>query len=269
MTTTRPRLFALRQPLPLPVYLAVAAASVATLLGVWCAVGYGGLASPLFVPTPTAVWERLGELHTDGLLWEDLSASVGRIFAGFALATVVAVPLGLLVGNVRFFEALCEPLIGFLRYLPVPAFIPLLILYTGIGETPKILVIFIGTFVQETVMVADVAKQVRADLIRAATVLGATTGEVFTRVIARASLPGIVDVARLNLGFAWTYLVVAELVAANEGLGLRILKSQRFLQTDTIFLYLLIIGVLGLASDLAFKLVHRFAFPWAQERLSA
>ncbi len=185
------------------------------------------------------------------------------------LATLVAIPLGMLAGNLRVFEALFEPVIGFVRYMPVPAFIPLLMLYTGIGEAPKLLVIFIGTVVQETVMIADVTKTTKADLLRAAMALGANQRELFVRVIWPASLPGIFDVARVNLGFAWTYLVVAELVAANEGLGYRILKSQRFLQTDTIFLYLLIIGALGVASDAAFKLVQRRLFPWAEERVTA
>jgi NitT/TauT family transport system permease protein len=174
----------------------------------------------------------------------------------------------MLAGNIPLAEAALEPLIGFLRYLPVPAFIPLLMLYTGIGETPKILVIFIGTVVQQTVMVADIARQAPGELIRAAFALGATRAEVFTKVIWPAALPGIVDVMRMNLGFAWTYLVVAELVAANEGLGFRILKSQRFMQTDTIFLYLFVIGMLGLLTDMLFKLLQRRAFSWAEQRVS-
>lgn len=258
----------LRAPVSRRRYLAVAAASLAVLLVSWAVLSYGGFAKPVFLPTPGSVLERAGALWASGDLGRDLWVSNLRIIAGFLLATLVAVPLGMLAGNIRLAEAALEPLLGFLRYMPVPAFIPLLMLYTGIGETPKILVIFIGTVVQQTVMVADIARQAPADLIRAALALGANGREVFTRVIWPFSLPGIVDVMRTNLGFAWTYLVVAELVAANEGLGYRILKSQRFLQTDTIFLYLFIIGALGLASDMAFKQLQQRAFRWAEQKVS-
>lgn len=265
----RRRYLAMRSDLPRWLYAGIASASFLALVVLWCVASYGQWASPVFLPNPTAVWNRMLTLASDGVLAQDLWVSNVRIMSGFVLATLVAIPLGMLAGNVRAFEAAMEPLIGFVRYMPVPAFIPLLMLYTGIGETPKILVIFIGTVVQETVMIADVTKNVQADLIRASMALGARPREVFTRVIWPAALPGIFDVARLNLGFAWTYLVVAELVAANDGLGYRILKSQRFLQTDTIFLYLFIIGVLGVTSDMLFKLAQRKLFPWAEERLKA
>jgi NitT/TauT family transport system permease protein len=263
------RLFAMRADLPRWVYAGVASASFLVLLGLWAVASYGEWVSGVFLPTPTRVVEKCVELAKSGVLAYDLWISNVRILAGFALAAVVSIPLGMLAGNVRVCEAALEPIVGFVRYMPVPAFIPLLMLYTGIGETPKILVIFVGTVVQMTVMIADVTKNVQADLLKASMALGATPGEVFTKVIWPASLPGVCEVARMNLGFAWTYLVVAELVAANEGLGFRILKSQRFLQTDTIFLYLFIIGVLGVASDMVFKLAQRKLFPWAGERLRA
>ena len=182
-------------------------------------------------------------------------------------AAAISVPLGMLVGNVRFVQAVVEPLMGFIRYMPVPAFIPLIVLYVGIGETAKMLVIFVGVVVQMVIMVADVTKQTPADLMRAAMALGARPSEVFTKVVWRQSLPGLFDVLRLNLGWAWTYLVVAELVAANTGLGYRILKAQRFLQTDVIFLYIGIIGLLGVTSDLMFQIARKKLFPWAEENL--
>lgn len=204
----RSRWFAMRVEIPRWQYLGVAALSFSLLVGLWCVMSYGGYTKDVFLPTPTAVYEKLIKQWESGVLQDDLWVSNMRILTGFALATLVAIPLGMLAGNVRVCEAALEPIIGFVRYMPVPAFIPLLLLYTGIGETPKIMVIFIGTVVQEIVMIADVTKQVRSDLIRGATVLGASKFEVFTRVIWPASLPGIFDVARLNLGFAWTYLVV-------------------------------------------------------------
>jgi NitT/TauT family transport system permease protein len=263
----RAQYLGLRTEIPRRLYVTLAVTSFLLLGAAWCIVSYGKFASPIFLPTPTAVAAAAGKLWESGLLTQDLWMSNVRILSGFALAAVVAIPLGMLVGNLRAVEALLEPFLGFVRYMPVPAFIPLLMLYTGIGETPKILVIFIGTVVQMVVMVADVTKQTQSDLLRAAQVLGASRWESFTKVIWPNSLPGIFDVCRLNLGWAWTYLVVAELVAANTGLGYRILKSQRFLQTDVIFLYIFIIGLLGVLSDQLFKLAGRMLFPWARQRM--
>lgn len=262
-------LFALRAPLRRRTALIITAGTFILLLLAWAVLSYGGFVRPVFLPTPTAVLGRAWQLYQDEILIADIWISNVRVFAGFLLAAVVAVPLGMLAGNLRAFAAAVDPLMGFLRYMPVPAFIPLLILYTGIDEAPKILLIFIGTVVQMTIMIGDVTRQVQADLIKAALVLGATGREIFSKVIWQGSLPGIVDVLRINLGFAWTYLVVAELVAANEGMGFRILRSQRFMQTDTIFLYILLIGLLGIVFDLAFQHFHRYAFPWTQEGLRA
>jgi len=262
-------LFALRGELSARAYGSIAVAVFALLFTAWSTLSYGGLVSPLFLPTPSRVLDAGLELARNGELLRDLWASNVRIVSGFLLATAVSLPLGLLMGNIRFFAALIEPLLGFVRYLPVPAFIPLLILYTGIDETPKLLVIFIGAVVQMALMIADATKQTASELLRAALTLGASRRELFLRVIWPSSLPRIVDVLRLNLGWSWTYLVVAEMVAAGEGLGYRILKAQRFLRVDVIFFYLLVIGVLGVSSDLLFRVVQRRRFPWAEEKLES
>jgi NitT/TauT family transport system permease protein len=260
-------LFALRAPIPRHVSIAVTAGVFLAILAAWVVLSYGGFVRAVFLPTPTAVLERAVTLYRSEILVADIWISNVRVFSGFLMAAVVAIPLGMLAGNLGIFAAAINPFMGFLRYMPVPAFIPLLVLYAGIDEAPKILLIFIGTVVQMTIMIGDVTRQVQADLIRAAMVLGATGNEIFRKVIWRGSLPGVVDVLRINLGFAWTYLVVAELVAAGEGMGFRILRSQRFMQTDTIFLYILLIGLLGILFDFAFRQLHRRAFPWAQEQL--
>lgn len=267
MKRVSPGLFALRGEISRGLYSTTTAIVFAFLIAVWCSLSYGELASPIFLPTPTRVGLAAVEMYEHDVLVADLLISNFRIWFGFLVATAVAIPLGMLAGNIRVFEAIIEPLLGFLRYMPVPAFIPLLILYTGIGETTKVLVIFIGAVVQMVLMVADATKQTSAELIRAAMALGAHPRELFTKVIWRSSLPGIFDVLRLNLGWAWTYLVVAEMVAANEGLGYRILKSQRFIRVDIIFLYLFFIGGLGVTSDLAFRYVQRKLFPWAEEKV--
>lgn len=263
----RAPLLALRAPIGRRVAITITASLFAGLLLLWALLSYGGVVGAVFLPTPGAVLERAWLLYQDEILVADIWISNVRVLSGFLLAVLVAVPLGMLAGNLPACAAAIDPLMGFLRYMPVPAFIPLLILYTGIDEAPKVLLIFIGTVVQMTLMVGDVTRQVRADLIKVALVLGAAGREIFAKVIWRGSLPGIVDVLRMNLGFAWTYLVVAELVAAGEGMGFRILRSQRFMQTDTIFLYILLIGLIGILFDHLFKCFHRHAFPWSQESL--
>jgi NitT/TauT family transport system permease protein len=259
----RGKFFGLRAALSSRAYFTIAGASFVSIVVLWCALSLSGRVSKIFLPSPVAVWEAAGRLYQSGQLWEDVKWSNIRVWAGFAAAAILSVPLGMLAGTFRPFEALLEPILGFFRYMPVPAFIPLLMLYTGIGEEPKILIIFIGAIVQMVIMVADVTRQTPQELMDVAQTLGCGRAGVFRRVIWRNSLPGIWDLLRVNLGWAWTYLVVAELVAANVGLGYRILKAQRFLQTDVIFLYLLLIGFLGVASDLAFKIAGRKMFPWA------
>lgn len=257
----------LRRDLPAGAGLALGSGTFALMLAIWCAVSYGGVASGIFLPTPTSVVQRLLQLAGEGVLWRDVWVSNMRVLMGYLMAALVAIPLGYLAGNLAAFDAVVSPVMGYLRYMPVPAFLPLIMLYLGIGEPAKVAVIFLGAVVQMVIMIADLSRKVPTDLLRAALTMGASTREVFARVLWPASLPGLVDVLRVNLGWAWTYLVVAELVAAGEGMGFRILKAQRFLQTDTIFLYITLIGLLGLAFDLALRYLNGRLFPWARDPL--
>jgi NitT/TauT family transport system permease protein len=175
------------------------------------------------------------------------------------------VPLGILMGSFKIAEAALEPVTNFVRYLPVSALIPLLILWVGIGQSEKIAVIFIGTFFQQLIIIADVARNVPADLLDVSYTLGASRRTVVTRVLIPATLPGVMDALRVTLGWAWTYLVVAELVASNKGLGYFILNSMRGLFTDRIFLGIMVIGLLGLFTDQVFKLLRRWLLPWTAE----
>jgi NitT/TauT family transport system permease protein len=260
-------LIALRQDLSRRVALAVIAVVAASLAAIWCLLTYGGFVPALFLPSPSLVWSTGVDMIRSGVFSSDLGISCLRVFGGFLAATLVSIPLGMLMGNFRVTEAAIEPVLGFIRYMPVPAFIPLIILYAGIDEFSKILVIFIGTAVQMVIMVSDVAKKVSAELCRVALTLGASSGEIVRKVVWRASLPGIFQVCRINLGWAWTYLIVAEVLAADAGLGLRIIRAQRFMNTSVIFFYLLVIGCLGLACDMSFKWMERRLFPWARENL--
>jgi NitT/TauT family transport system permease protein len=169
------------------------------------------------------------------------------------------------MGSFRFFQALLEPLIGAVRYMPASAFIPLLIIWLGIGDAQKIGVVFIGVFFPLTLLIADVSAGVPKELINIAYTLGASRWQVFSRVLLPASLPGVVDNLRITMGWAWTYLIVAELVGAESGIGHLILQSQRFLATDRIIASILTIGLLGVVTDGIFRLISARLFPYVEK----
>lgn len=259
---SRSKLFAPKAAIPPHIYALCSAMAFALLLLVWSVLTYGAFVPPLFLPTPSAIVASAVSLFTEFDLVADIWASVIRVTAGFLLAAAIGVPLGILMGSLKTFEAFFEPFLGFIRYMPASAFIPLFILWLGIGESEKIAVIFFGTFFQLTLMVMDVTKNVSMDLINTAYTLGVSQRGVFRRVILPASLPGIVDTLRITFGWAWTYLVVAEIVAASSGLGFMIMQSQRFLKTGNIIVGIIVIGVIGIVIDLLFKWLYARLFPW-------
>jgi NitT/TauT family transport system permease protein len=216
------------------------------------------------MPGPEKVLNSIIGLHQSGRLWTDIGMSIFRVGTGFLLAAAVAIPIGILIGTYHAADAIFEPLTDFIRYMPAAAFIPLIMLYVGIDEASKILVIFIGTYFQLVLMIAAVARNVPNDVINVSYTLGASRFQVLTQILVPASLPGILDNIRITFGWAWTYVIVAELVAAQNGLGFRIMESQRFLRTDVIFLYIIIIGLLGLAFDQTLRWLSKKALPWAE-----
>ncbi len=248
--------------IPRSVYWSLAGLAFGLLLLVWAAMTYSGWVPPLFLPTPGAVVEGAVLLFSEFDLMKDITASVARVTSGFLLAAVIGVPLGVLMGSLKIFEAFFEPFLGFIRYMPASAFIPLFILWLGIGESEKVAVIFFGTFFQLTLMVMDVTKNVSQELIDTSYTLGVSKRSVFWRIILPASMPGIMDTLRITFGWAWTYLVVAEIVAASSGLGYMIMQSQRFLKTAHIIVGILVIGVIGIIIDLAFKWLYQRLYPW-------
>ena len=252
-----------QESIPRRVYLGTVTGSAVGLVLLWCIVSYGKLVEPLFLPSPTAILAAAVDLLRDGSLIQDAQASVYVIVTGWALAVLVGVPVGILMGSFKVMEALVEPVVDFVRYLPVSAMIPLLILYIGIGTSEKIAVIFIGTFFQLVLLVADVAAHVPHEQLDVSYTLGASRAQVVARVLLPATLPGVMDTLRITMGWAWTYLIVAEIVSADRGLGYLILNSMRGLFTDRIFVGLLVIGGLGLLMDLTFKWLHRRLLPWS------
>ncbi|MBN8708032.1 MAG: hypothetical protein BGO12_02200 [Verrucomicrobia bacterium 61-8] len=265
-----------RRPIPRPFYWGSAALGFVVLLCVWewAAGYYAAQGKQVLFPSPAAVGQVVQNMVRGATTGQepaarefqnfaaDLRISFFRVTAAFALAALTAIPLGVMIGSYRVGEAFIQPVTEFIRYIPVPALIPLLIVIFGIEETSKIMLIYLGTFFQLMLMVSDEIRRVPYDLVQAVYTMGGTRREAVTEVLLPASWPGIVDALRLCNGWAWSWLIVAELVAANEGMGFRIVKYQRFLQTDKIFFYLVALGVIGLLLDLAFRLFSKIAFRW-------
>ena len=195
----------------------------------------------------------------------DVAWSAFRIVAGFALAALIAVPLGLLMGSFEVVRSFFQPPINAIRYMPASAFIPLLILVQGLGESEKLTVIWIGVFFQLVLMVMDIAHRVPAEMLNVAYTLGASRWTVFRKVFLPATFPEVVDALRITMGWAWTYLIVAELVAAQAGIGNFILIAERFFRADRIIAAIITIGILGLITDFLFAMYHRWAFPYVEK----
>jgi NitT/TauT family transport system permease protein len=259
-------MLAIRQAIPRRVYGVLALAGLLLPLLAWALLAAMGKVDPVFLPGPGQVLGRIRSWALEDDLLADTGISVMRVVAGWALSALVALPLGLFIGTWRAVQALLEPLTDFIRYMPAVAFIPLVMLWVGIDEGAKVAIIFIGTFFQMVLMVAEDVRRVPMAQIEAAQTMGATRTEVVEKVIVASAKPALLDTLRITMGWAWTYLVVAELVAANSGLGFAILKAQRFLQTDKIFAGILLIGLIGLVIDQLFRFVHRRAFPWLKGR---
>ncbi len=249
--------------IPRALSIAAGAALWTIVLLAWATATYGKFVPDMFLPVPDSVVARFFKLAGDGTLWVHIWASVRVVLLGFIVSAAISVPLGLYMGTYRIVQAALEPLVNFIRYLPVTSLVPLFILWIGIGIEQRVTVIFFGTFFQQLVMIADVARNVSRDLVNASYTLGTKRTEAVWHVIFPAALPGILDVLRVTMGWAWTYLVVAELVAANSGLGYISLKAMRGFQVDTIFLAIALIGLLGLISDMSFRLLRRWIAPWA------
>lgn len=255
----------IREDIPRGTELALMAASGLIPLTAWGLLSLTQAVNPIFLPDPAAVLAAGGGMVASGELMADVAASTQRVVFGFAIAVLISVPLGLAMGAFRSVQALFEPAIGLVRYAPATAFIPLLLIWLGLGEAPKMSLVVIGTVFFNTLMTANVVWQVPSELIRVAFTLGAGSRTVMQKVVFPHAIPGIFDAMRVNLAAAWNLIVVAELIAADQGLGFRIVRAQKFLHIDQIFVVLVVIGLLGLASDLLLRMVRNRLAPWALE----
>lgn len=237
-----------------------------TLVVIWCILTYSGYLKPMYLPTPTAVVAAIAAMAQTGTLWSDISYSIMRIMVGWAIAAVLALPIGIICANSQKFKAVFQPLMEFSRYLPVTALVPLTIIYCGIGEGQKFTIIFLGTFFQLVLMIQDAVASIDKNLLNAGRTLGTIGFKTYYQILLPASLPGILDAFRMTIGWAWTYLIVAEMISADSGIGYMILRAQRFVATDQVFAGLIMIGIIGLATDLLLRLLTKLIVPW-YERL--
>jgi NitT/TauT family transport system permease protein len=214
---------------------------------VWSIATFGGFVSKVFLADPLAMVRSGGDLLMNQGFIKDIGMTVSRVLGGFLIATAFALPLGIAMGAYKPIEAFFEPFVSFARYLPASAFIPLLILWAGIGEAQKVIV-----------------GNTRRDLVEAAYTLGSTDTSLIKRVLLPGAAPEIAETLRMVLGWAWTYVIVAELIGASSGIGHMITDSQALLATDQIIFGIIVIGLIGLISDMLFKWANRTLFPWAQ-----
>jgi NitT/TauT family transport system permease protein len=235
--------WSIRQGFPswLRVLLTVTALVVPLLL--WALLSSLGWVPAMFLPKPSAVISAGIRMFAEENLLQDIIASCGRVGAGFLAAAAVGIPVGIAMGTFPSMESLFSPLVGPVRYMPVAAFIPL---------------------IYNAIMIADAVKFIPGELLNVAYTLGATRRDVLFRVILPAVFPSVLDTLRVNIAGAWNFLVISELIAAENGLGFKIVQAQRFLQTDKVLFSIAVIGVIGWAIDWGFKVLSKILTPWAE-----
>jgi len=247
-----------------PLYIfTIAFIAFAIILSIWALFTLTGSVDPFFLPAPTAVIKTAVDLFTQGTFIADISITVFRVMAGFLIAAAVALPLGLMIGTYAPISAFLEYVVSFIRYLPASAFIPLFILWIGIDEPEKIAVIILGSLPQLILMIATNVRNVPMSMIEVSYTLGTSKADVLWKIILPKALPDIMDTFRTVLGWAWTYVIVAELVGASSGIGFMIIQSQRMMNTANIFVGILSIGFIGMIIDIIFKFCHKKFFFWS------
>lgn len=260
--------WSIRQGFPQWLRIVLSAIAIAVPLVIWAIISYTGLTTPVFLPSPTAVILAGIRMFSEDNLVVDILASSMRVAAGFVVAAVIGVPVGILMGTFPSMESLFSPIVGTVRYMPVVAFVPLIIIWVGLGEEAKVLIIFLGVVLYNAMMVADAVKFIPDEMLNVAYTLGSNRKEVLFRVIVPAVFPSILDTLRVNISGAWNYLVIAELIASQNGLGYTIVQAQRFLQTDKVLFSIAVIGFIGLVLDYGLKMLSMALTPWANQTRS-
>jgi NitT/TauT family transport system permease protein len=239
----------------------------ALIVLVWYAIAFSGFVNPSLVPTPHAVAAKFWELASEGRLLRDIWISTQRVFLGVALGTLLAVPVGFVLGWYREIRGFIDPLINFFRALPPIALIPLVIVYFGIGEMAKVVILFYASFFAGVIVMYEGIAQISPIYVRVARTLGAGDAEIFGRVIVPLTVPHMLTALRVALGVAWATLVASELIAAQQGLGALIQNASSFFQLDIIYVGIICIGFIALAMDVALRRVARRLVDW-QDRIA-
>lgn len=261
----RQRWLEFKRPIPRRATIALGVTVWVIFFALWEAVVALAWVNAKFMPPPHLVVATLYEMLAGGSFVIDIGISIYRIFLSFSLACLVAVPLGILMGSFRRVEAFFNPLVSAWRYLPAPSFIPLLLMWFGTGDTQKIALLFIGVLWFLITIIMDHVKSVRAELIETSMTLGGNRWQILRTVVVPAAMPNIVVAMRQMLAVSWTYLVIAEIVAATTGIGAVMMRAKRFLHVDQIMASIIVIGVLGLLIDYLFRLAHRRMFRYLGE----
>ncbi|MER8487149.1 ABC transporter permease subunit [Mesorhizobium australicum] len=245
----------------------VSATTILAVLALWTLSARLQLVSPVFLPSPLAVWNKFIVVMNDGSVDATLSqhvvASLGRVFAALVAAILVGVPVGLAIGISTVGRGIFDPLLEFLRPIPPLAYLPLVIIWFGIGEPSKILVIAIAMLAPVALSTASGVRGVSRERINAARSLGATRRQVVRHVILPSALPSILTGLRIALGAGWSTLVAAELVAATRGLGFMIQSAAQFLVTDVVIMGILVIAAIAFVLEFTIRRIERVLVPWA------
>lgn len=240
--------------------------TIVVLVAVWWFVTMMGWVKPLFVPSPAAIVQKFFDLvqngYTGAPFWEHILISTGRVFGAFALACVIGIPLGLAMGISPTIRGIFDPPIEFYRPIPPLAYLPLMIIWFGIGEASKVLLIFLSVFAPVALGARSGVRSAAIEQIHAAYSFGASRWAVLRHVILPAAMPEILTAMRVGIGFGWTTLVAAEMVAATKGLGYMVLSASQFLQTSTVILGIIVIAAIAYAFDLLMRWIERKVVPW-------
>lgn len=260
MTGALQSAFAFRGSLSRRKRIAVALGSSFLVLLVWQIASWCDLLDPTFLPAPLDILGTLCDMTARGEIIGNALISIARIMAAFVLSAAMAIPIGMLMSSFRPVSAALEPIIDFIRYLPTPALIPISIIWFGVGEETKIFLLWLGTFFQLVLLVVDDANRVPHEYVEVARTLGARPYEILRDIIWRSMLPGLVNNLRITLGWCWTYLILAEIVAADNGLGYVIWTARRYMKTNEVMAGVFVIGIIGLVTDQAMRALHAWLF---------
>lgn len=253
-----------REPVTYRRARALATSGVLAFFGAWCVLSYGNVVPDVILPSPTEVLKAFPVLHFEEALVRSAFMSFYRVMGGFVLAAVVAIPLGLLMGTFPPLKHFCAPVLDPLRFLPISALVPLFIVWFGIDDLQKIVFLFVGTIVYLLPLVVEAVENVDEVYLQTATTLGASRSQLVWSVLVPASLPAIGEALRVMNGIGWTYVILAEVINAQYGLGAMITVAGKRSHIDQIFALVIVILAIGIVTDWLIRMINRRLFFWAE-----